>query len=241
MSSRVKITFPHYLYGKSRASKEINLTKLMGEKNIGRKVHGSTKGFWKSTMSMNKMNGSVFNMVERNIELTKGDMKKIIRLVLKMHKEGYYHGSIHRKNIVWKQLEDDKNFKLRHFRYTGKTKNKLDYKFALSEIKSRTSDELYEQTLHSSIMHGDDRMKRVENTKDGDLISLFLLLQNIYLVQNERKLGNNNRNNNRDVNYDAMKYTEHLYKFSKWFRETVETEVKNLNNKNKKNNFASIK
>lgn len=63
MAKRVKITFPHYLYGKSRASKEINLTKLMGEKNIGGKVHGSTKGFWKSTMSMNKMNGTVFNMV----------------------------------------------------------------------------------------------------------------------------------------------------------------------------------
>lgn len=162
-------------------------------------------------------------------------MKKIIRLVLKMHKEGYYHGSIHRMNIVWKQLEDDKNFKLRHFRYTGKTKNKLDYKYTLSEIKSSTPDELYE-FLRASVKNDDDKMKRVENTKDGDLISLFLLLQDIYLVQYKRKLGNNNRNNNRDVNYDAMKYTEHLYKFSKWFRETVETEVKNLNNNKKRNN-----
>ena len=95
-----KITIPHYLYGRSNASKLVNRAKLMGEKNIGPKVRESKKTLFKSTVVRNKMNGSVMNAYKKNNELTKGDMKKIIKLVLKMHKEGYYHGRILRSTVA---------------------------------------------------------------------------------------------------------------------------------------------
>ena len=213
MVNGVTKTFPHsFGIGRSNASKEINHAKLMGEKNIGPKVHRTTKTLWKSTMIMNKMNGTVMNARRKKIELSKGDMKKIIKLVLKMHKEGYYHGNMWTNKVMWKQLEDGKNFKLVGFKLMDKIKGKVDYKDVLSFIKS-----------------GPDKWENFGNYK-SDILSLFRLLR--FTMNNN----NNNNNSNSDFYYDLMKQNEHMYKFSKWFRETVEAEVKNLNNKNKKRN-----
>lgn len=225
-SNKVTKTYPHYLYGKSNASKKINLYKLMGEKNIGPKVRGSTKGFLKSTMNlnMNNVKGKIDNARWiKNFELTKGDMKKIIKLVLKMHKEGYYHGDILSNKVIWKQLEDGKNFRLIGFKNMGKIEDKLDYQDALSAIKSRPT-EIYE-------------MRRQHKNHVGDLLSLyFTLRQIIWSGYNMKQKNYNDYNYDGDYYYDLMKENEYIHKFSKWFRETVETEVKNLNNKNNNRN-----
>jgi hypothetical protein len=195
----------------------------MGEKNIGPKVHESRKTFWKTTVVRNKMNGTVLNAYMRKIELSKGDMKKIIKLVLKMHKEGYYHGHINVSRVVWKQLEDGKNFKLIGFKKMGKIEDKLDYKDILSKIKTIHKDD-WDYDWHYDTK---DNIIIVDSYEE-DIRDLFELL-----TYHHRNRGNNERD---DVYYGAMKHSEHMYKFSKWFRETVEAEVKNLNNKNKKRN-----
>ncbi len=218
---RMRKTFPHpFIIGRSSASKEIDHAKLMGEKNIGPKVHRTKKTLFKSSMNMNNMNGTVGNAIGRNrkIELSKEDMKKIIKLVLKMHKEGYYHGRIFSKKVMWKQLEDGKNFKLIGFKKLGKIEDKLDYKDALSIIKSKP-DEIY-------------WMMSTQKNHTGDLIALYHTLRVVSMSQYNLEHQYNDFYDG-DFYYDLMKENEHLYKFSKWFRETAETEVKKLNNKNR--------
>lgn len=218
-----KITIPHYLYGRSNASRLVNHAKLMGEKNIGPKVRESSKTFWKTTVVRNKMNGTVQNVLyNKKIELSKGDMKKIIKLVLKMHKEGYYHGNISTRKVMWKELEDGKNFRLVGFKKMGKIEDKLDYKDALSNIKSKPEE------IHWM-------MDEQQNHK-GDLLALYVTLRAVFMIKYNLKQNYNYNSYDGDFYYDLIKEKEHNYKFSKWFRETVEAEVKNLNNKNKKRN-----
>ena len=224
-NSVTKITIPHpFIMGRSNASKEINHAKLMGEKNIGPKVHRTKKTLFKSSMNMNYMNGSLWNVTGNKIELTKGDMKKIIKLVLKMHKEGYYHGRISQRTVMWKELEDGKNFKLVGFKKMGKIEDKLDYKHVLWKIKTIHKDDWVYDMKDNIIIVG---------SHEEDIRDLFELLASISNIYRYRR---NNNERDTDSYYNEMKYNEHMYKFSKWFRETVEAEVKNLNNKNKKRN-----
>ena len=142
--NKVKKTIPCSSYFKRLAGtnnppkKEFEISKLMGNENIGPKVYSSSIKMFTSEMILNKMN----NTFASKQNITKTDMKDILTLIVRMHRLGYDHFDIHGNNIMYKTSKNGKvQWRLIDFGRSAKICSKfidIDYK---NTIKFITTEE----------------------------------------------------------------------------------------------------
>ena len=191
--------------------KEFEIAKIMGKEGLGPTVHDTKISLFKSTMKMNKMNGTLLNMAEAD-NLSRKDMEQIVGKLVKLHKIGYYHGDIHRYNIMFTSQKNSKDWKFIDFGRTKKITQKLNYDDVLHQILVR--DDRISRFL-TSIPYGFER----------DLLNLHSTLNYADIIQNEAK--HKTMNNPPFYHYSR-------YKFDEWFFKTVKNAVSEYNNNNTK-------